>query len=62
MEKRFVIYKVSRQVEGDECMVSESEARLCFSAWHKNPDRSVERVKQGKKVSTPYAYFVLRSV
>ena len=44
--------------EADPMIESEECIRMSICAWKKNATSCIERLKKGKVVSTPYAYFV----
>lgn len=62
MEKQILIYRVNRQDEEDAVWCSEDSVRYALSAWVKNVEKSIARLKRGQKVFTPHAYYVTREV
>ena len=56
--ENFVFYRTGRIVKGDRLRYSEELVRASLSAWVRNTDHSMRRLKRGEKVCTPYADFV----
>ena len=55
--ENFIFYRTGRIVKGDRLRYSEELVRASLSAWVRNTDHSMRRLKRGEKVATPYAYF-----
>jgi len=60
--KQLVFFRKSRFEQGECEMYSESLVRSAMSAWVKNVDRTMSRLKKGDKVFTPYAVYFTMTV
>ena len=61
-DQQFMYYRVSRFDDDDECWYEEKVIRSVLSAWVKDIDKTMARLKKGEKVSTPFAYYVAKPV
>jgi len=62
-DKNLIYYRMSRLYKQKEPeRASEETVRASISAWLKNIDRAMARIKKGKKVATPYAYYIAKPI
>ncbi len=60
---KLLYYRMSRIYKQKELeRTSEESVRASISAWLKNIDKAMARIKKGKKVATPYAYYIAKPV
>lgn len=60
LTENLVFFRMSRLVKGEAERYSEKTVKYCLSAWVRNIERSMDRLKNGEKVFTPYAvYFAM---
>jgi len=62
MEKPLVFLRKSRLYHQEPERYTEQLARYALSAWVKNVDRAMARLRKGEQVFTPYAVYTAMTV